>query len=229
MNHNEAVKQMAVEQYLLGEMTPEVREAFEGHLFDCQECTLDLRVTAAFVDEAKAQLPLLVKATAAQKAAPSAEKKNRDWFSWLSPAFAVPTFAVLVLIIGYQNLATIPALRSAAAQPAVLPWASVHIGTRGAAPIAINADRRQGVVLLVDLPQQASYTSYTFELLDAQGKPVWKNAVAAQAESANGTLSLLVPGLGLEPGAYTLAISGKPASGESVEIGRRALELNFTN
>ena len=229
MNHNEAMQQMAVERYLLEEMTPEVRDAFEEHLFDCRECVLDLRATSAFVDEAKVQLPQIASSARLAPVALRPAEKRKQWFSWLSPAFAAPAFAVLVLILCYQNLATIPALRSAAAQPAVLPWTSVHIGTRGAAPIAVNADRRLGVVLLVDLPQQATFASYSFELLDAKGKPVWKNAVAAPAESANGTLSLLVPAQGLEPGAYTLAISGKQATGETAEIGRRALELNFAN
>ncbi len=60
MEHNEAVQQMAVERYLLDELTPELREAFEEHVFDCQECTLDLRAGVAFVEEAKVQLPGLV-------------------------------------------------------------------------------------------------------------------------------------------------------------------------
>ena len=57
MNHSEAVQMMATERYLLGELSPELREAFEEHYFDCQECALDLRTEAAFVDAAKAQLP----------------------------------------------------------------------------------------------------------------------------------------------------------------------------
>ena len=53
MEHIEAVQQMAAERYLLDELPPELRDAFEEHLFDCPECAFDLRAGAAFVDEAK--------------------------------------------------------------------------------------------------------------------------------------------------------------------------------
>jgi anti-sigma factor RsiW len=230
MNHSEAVEQMAVERYLLGELPPELRDAFEEHVFDCQECSLDLRAEAAFLEEAKAQLPELA---TRQRPAGIAERpgngKKKQWFSWFSPVFAVPAYALLLLIIGYQNFATIPSLRTAAARPEILPWSSVHIGTRDAAPVPVAADRNQGVVLLVDLPQQAGSVSYAFELDDAQGKSVWKTTVSAPTESQSGTLSLFIPGRGLEPGAYTLAISGVLASGQSTETRRRTLQVNFNN
>ena len=35
MNHVEAVKTLAIERYLLEEMTPEERDAFEEHFFSC--------------------------------------------------------------------------------------------------------------------------------------------------------------------------------------------------
>ncbi|MGH9560390.1 MAG: anti-sigma factor family protein, partial [Terracidiphilus sp.] len=38
MNHTEAVEQMTVEQYLLGELDGSAREDFEEHLFNCPEC-----------------------------------------------------------------------------------------------------------------------------------------------------------------------------------------------
>ena len=59
MDHTDAVQQMTAERYLLEELTPEERNRFEEHAFDCPECALDLRAGAAFVDEAKAQLPEL--------------------------------------------------------------------------------------------------------------------------------------------------------------------------
>src|SRR5580698_9434613 len=106
MEHEQAVQQMAVEQYLLDELSPELREEFEEHLFDCAECSLDLRAGAAFVEEAKLQLPNLV--SSAPATAPRPETRRTDWLGWLRPAFAAPVFAALLLVIGYQNFATIP-------------------------------------------------------------------------------------------------------------------------
>ena len=227
MNHSEAVGQMAAERYLLDELPPELREAFEEHVFECRECALDLRAGAAFVDEAKLQLPDLTPSAQASPAARRAPERKRPWFSWLSPAFALPAMAVLAAIIVYQNVATIPALRSSDNQPALVPWTSVHVGTRGGAPSSVVADRVHGVVLLVDLPQLGVYASYSFVLFDASGKEAWKSGVVSPAPGEGGTVSLLIPGNGLQPGAYTLAVSGILSSGQTTELGRRSLDIGF--
>jgi len=57
MDHNEAIKQMAAERYLLNELTPDLRDAFEEHAFGCPECALDLRAGSAFINIAKGELP----------------------------------------------------------------------------------------------------------------------------------------------------------------------------
>lgn len=228
MDHSEAIEQMAAERYLLDELTPELREAFEEHVFECPECALDLRAGAAFVDEAKLQLPELTQPARSLPAAGRTAQQKRQWFSWLSPAFAVPAMAVLTAIVVYQNVATIPALRSSANQPQVVPWTSVHVGTRGGAPTPVVADRAHGVVLLVDLPQLGAYASYSFVLFDASGKQAWKSGGIAPAPGETGAVSLVIPGQGLQQGAYTLAISGVLASGQTAELGRRSLEIGFS-
>ena len=58
MNHQQATKLMAVESYLLHELTPEVRDQFEEHFFDCQECAADLRATAGFMDATRKEFQL---------------------------------------------------------------------------------------------------------------------------------------------------------------------------
>ncbi|HUH62644.1 MAG TPA: hypothetical protein VLZ50_06590 [Terracidiphilus sp.] len=219
---------MAVERYLLNELPLEFREAFEEHVFDCQECALDLRAGAIFLDEARLQLPGLT-APARERSSVQRRKSRRDWFSWLSPAFAVPAMAVLGAVIAYQNVATIPALRSAANQPQVVPWTSVHMDTRGTAPTPVIADRAHGVVLLVDLPQQGTYATYAFSLYDAQGSPAWKSGSIASAQGESGTVSLFIPGDKLRQGAYSLEISGILPSGQSAELGRRAFDVAFGN
>ncbi len=228
MKHSEAIEQMAAERYLLDELTPELREAFEEHAFECAECALDLRAEAAFIDEAKRQLPALTEQASrwAETRRP-AEKKN--WFSWWSPAWAVPAMAVLAGVVAYQNIATIPALRSAAIEPQVLPWSPVHVETRSATPSEVVADRAHGVVLLVDLPQQGTYASYTFALYDAQGNRAWKSGVVVSTQGESGAVSLFLPGNELRQGAYSLEISGILPSGQVAELGRRALDVSFGN
>lgn len=232
MDHNEAITILAVERYLLNELTPEVRDAFEEHLFDCTQCAADLRAGAAFVREARVQLPLLDASTpAAGTTIPgarlSARKKN--WFFSLQAAFAVPVFATLVGIIGYQNLATIPSLRSRADEPRLLPWASIHAGTRGGEATVLLMSRTSGGVVLIDLLEDSRYTSYSFDLLNPKGEQIWtKNEEATNSSIVGGgTYSLLIPGYGLQQGKYSLVITGVGAEGGRTEIDRRTLELHF--
>jgi hypothetical protein len=245
MQHHEAVEKMAVERYLLDELSPEMRDAFEQHFFDCQECALELRATAAFLDEAKVQLPALLKEATAPSYSTSAAParngqpadrpapKKRNWFAWIwaQPAFAAPAFAALIAIVGYQNIATIPALRLAASVPAVVPWTAVHASTRDADPhTQVLADPKHGANLLVDLPAkplaEPAYTSYVFEVLDPKGKRLSSQRFAAPANDA-GTVSLSIPGSGLQQGAYTLAISAATGSEAPKEIERRVFDIHF--
>ena len=235
MDHNEALLQMAAERYLLNELTPDAREAFEEHLFDCPECALDLRAGVAFVDEVRVRLPKL--ASKAAEPLPiqtyPARGKRESWFIWLQPSFAVPAFAVMLLIIGYQNFFVLPGLRETASQPQLLAWAPLHGSTRGV-PRAILADRKHGVALPVELPQQPSpgaYAAYSFGLIDPQGKAVWTGSVAAPSDDAGEgqRISLAIPGSMLRNGSYTVTVSGVTPRGEHTVIDRYSFTLQLND
>jgi len=235
MDHNEAVQQMAAERYLLNELTPDAREAFEEHIFDCPECALDLRAGVAFVEEAKVQLPKLApNSPGPLPARVSPIKVKRGWWlSWLQPAFAVPVFASMLLFISYQNLIVLPGLEESANQPRLLAWAPLHGSTRGA-PQSITADRKQGIALPIELPQQptpGAYASYFFGLIDPQGKAAWTGSLAAPADDASPAqrLSLAIPGAMLRNGTYTVTISGVTPRGEHTVIDQCAFELHLTD
>jgi hypothetical protein len=235
MDHSDAVKQMAAERFLLDELTLEEREDFEAHLFDCPDCALDLRAGAVFVDEAKAQLPQLITESPvpARAEAKKTKKDTNRWFLWWRPAFAGVAFATLILL-GYQNLVTYPALRNAANQPRLLPLVPLHGNTRGGGHLTITADRRHGVALPVDLAgslASVTYSSYSVDLLDPQGKLVWTDRVAAGGESdgASQTFSLVIPGASLGNGQYTIVVSGIAPHGERTPINRYVFEIRMTD
>jgi len=231
MDHNEATQQMAAERYLLGELTPELRDAFEEHAFDCSECSIDLRAGAAFIGAAKVELPKIAKTSAAL---PKPEivrptKKKMDWQAWLRPAFAVPVFAALLALVAYQNLDTIPSLRKAANEPSILPSTAFHAGTRGAAHTSVQADHSKGAALSIELPQDSGYTSFAFDLYDSQGKPLWTRTVVVSKtiSDGDGTVSLLIPGSALTQSSYSLAIIAVDGTGTRTEIDRRTLDVHF--
>ncbi|MGO9337211.1 MAG: zf-HC2 domain-containing protein [Terracidiphilus sp.] len=224
---------MAAERYLLDELSPEAREAFEDHVFSCPECALDLRAAAAFVDEAKVQFPAL---KPPMPAAPSSgadkPRMKRDrWLSWLRPGLMVPAFAASLLVVGYQSLVTLPALRAEVNQPRILPWTPVHGGTRGGAATAITADRAHGVAFPVDispLPGSSAYTSYSFDLSDPQGKHVWTGAIAAP-DGESQRLLLAIPAAMLSNGTYTVAVSGVGPHGERTPIDQYVFDLHLAD
>lgn len=230
MNHAEAVQQMATEKYLLGELSPELRDAFEEHFFDCQECAMDVRAEAAFIEEAKEHLPELTGPLAVpaaeRKPVEALEKKQPWWSSLLRPALAMPVFAALIAIVGYQNIVMLPALRGAANEMQLAPTVYLHSGTRGAeAPIEVDA--KHGIVLTVDRPQQAGFVSFEFALIDPEGRQVTSLTAPNDGQATEGTLSLAIPGARLGSGAYTLAISGVTSTGSRSEIERHALDIHL--
>lgn len=233
MEHTEAVQQMTAERYLLDELTPEEREAFEQHVFDCPECALDLRAGSAFITEAKAQLPEI----ASQSSTPApttptrpAAKKNR-WSFWWQPAFAVPAFAVMLAVIAFQNVSTIPSLRRAASEPRILESTAIHLGTRSSAHTTVPADHTEGLALSIELPQSSAYSSFVFDLYDPKGKQVWTRTVARSNPDTgdDGIVSLVIPGPGLVQGSYTLSISGITPQNSHVEIDGRVLDVQFND
>ncbi len=235
MDHSEALQQMAAERYLMNELTPDAREAFEAHFFGCHDCALDLRAGAAFVKETKTQLPELTSGSAVVDSPRlrTSKLERQGWLGWLRPAFAAPVFATLLLLVGYQNLVTFPALRASASQPRLLSWAPLQGATRGAQS-AITVDRLHGVVLPIDLPPQTStgaYASYSFELHDPQGKLTWTGIAAAPADNASDEqrLSLVIPGSILQNGSYSITVSGVLAHGERAEIDKYIVDFHLSD
>jgi hypothetical protein len=233
MNHNEAVEQMTMERYLLSELDSDAREDFEEHLFCCPDCALDSRVANMFIEEARSQLGEIARSQPEAKYTGKRDKGLAGWFSWLRPAFAAPVFAALVAVIGYQNLVTVPALRKAASEPAVIPDAPLSGATRGAMDTTVVAERGRGIAVPVDIPLDpglGTFVSYSFELYNPQGKLAWSGTIPAPAPRSTGDfeISLVMPGGMLKDGEYSVSISGTGAHGESTPIEHYAFNVLVT-
>jgi Putative zinc-finger len=221
MDHKDALRLNATERYLLNELDPDQLDQFEEHLFDCPECALDLRAAAMFVEQGKTVLA--ESATAAHEVQPTRSTKN--WFAWLRPAYAIPAMALLLLIVGYQNLVEVPTLRSKVSMPEVLPSATMNVATRGADVPVVPAKQGQDFSLYVDLPPDGAYSSYIADLYNPAGSVEWSLEIPADAV-VNDSLSVRVPGIGRPRGVYVLAVRGVPRNGDRPsEIGRHSFEL----
>src|SRR5580704_6256623 len=106
MNHQDALEEMAVERYLLGELSGTSLDRFEEHLFDCPECAMDVKAGATFIDAARTELGI-----SRRVAAPDVERKPR-WTSWFTSPWALgPALAVCLLVLSFQTFILQPRLK----------------------------------------------------------------------------------------------------------------------
>jgi hypothetical protein len=219
MDHDEAIRLTATERYLLGELSPELRDQFEEHFFDCPECARDMRAASMFIEQSKTVLAEGVNKEVA--AVPSQAGVGR--FAWLRPSFAIPALALLLAVIAYQNLVTYPHLEQAVNRPQVLPWATINTRTRGSITPVIAAPRGGSFVLFVNIPPDPRYSRYIADLYNPAGKLEW--SLTIPGKMAEDTLSLQIPGTNRDGGTYALALRGISADGQTTEIGRTSFEL----
>lgn len=219
MDHADVVRLKATERYLLNELDPDQVDQFEEHLFDCQECALDVRAAAMFVEQSKGILAETTNAVPLRVMAPV----RKPWLAWLRPAFAVPAMAVLLAVIGYQNLVVYPGMKQGV--PYLFPSASINVATRSGATPVVRAKNNEAFVLLINLPTENRFSSYIADLYDPAGHIKW--SVPITAETANDTVPMRIWAQH-EPGVYTLAVRGIPQEGGSPsEIGRQPFELRL--
>jgi hypothetical protein len=227
MNHQQATQLTAVEKYLLDELTPGERDAFEEHFFDCPECATDLRVTAGFIDSAKREF----KVHPLKRPGPVAKGKARLVSLWPS-ALVWSALAASLLVIAYQNVLVYPRFKAEIAElkgPEILPSVSLVSGNSRGGPILTGTvGANQPFLLLVDIPTESRFSSYTCLLYSPSGSLSWRVEVSPQL--AKDTVSIRVPSVSREPGQYALALQGNMAAGETpVELARYRFTLSSQN
>lgn len=192
MEHTEAVKTLACERYLLDELTPEDRDAFEEHYFGCAECAADVKAEAAIVSGVRAG---------------KVRRQPRRWATWGATAAA----AVLAVVVGYQNLT--PAFQ----QARVLhpPSRSLTVSSFRNGQSEEKAEAIYGDVVTVDLDEVRGATGYLLEVVDAGGVVRASQHVSVAAGETANTV-YLVPAHKLSSGSYSLRVkpegAGHPSS-----------------
>ena len=252
MDHDVVVRQKMTERYLLGELDPEARDEFEEHYFDCQECALDVRAGALFVEKSKVALAEYQGKSAFRVPMPVAAAAKPGWMPGfrgiLRPAFAVPVMALLLAVIGYQNLVTYPHLQAAEQamnSPQVLPWAQVNVGTYGSEGPVITTRPGEGFLLFVRIPPDGGFSQYVADLYGPAKQLEWSLTIpvtsrqgtaqqdqsrqdqSRQDQSRQDQWPVQIPGGNRNPGSYTLAVRGVTTAGDSKEVGRASFELQI--
>ena len=214
---------MAVERYFLQELTPDLRDEFEEHFFDCQECATDVRETAEFIAAAKREF----EANPVPK--PGAVSKRQSRLAPFWPAVAWSALAASLLVIAYQNVFVYPRFKSEIAElkaPEILPSLSLVNGnSRGGSTPEVQVGATHAFLLLLDIPTQDRFSSYTCLLYSSSGSLSWRAEVSA--ESAKDTVSIRVPSASVPPGEYRLTVQGNmDRGGTPVDLGSYHFVVN---
>ena len=151
MTHQESVQEMAVERYLLGELTGETKDAFEEHYFECPECASHLKDGARLVDALPAVLPNIGNSENSEKDRRVAVFPSSRWLRILTPALAAS-----LLVIGYQSAVLVPGLKrqiAALDTPQLAENLVLANGSaRGAASDAVVTRASGALMLSIDIP-----------------------------------------------------------------------------
>src|SRR5215469_9953210 len=222
MDHNEVVRQKLTEKYLLNELESEQRDEFEEHYFECPECALDIRAGSEFVESSKVVLGQPAEQVMPVSSA-TRERARRGWWAWLRPQFAGAALALLIAVVGYQNLVTLPRLRGVLRQPQTLPFAAVAVGTWGSSGPAVTVPRDNGFLIFVRIPSDGSYTRYIADLYNPAGRLEY--SLTIPATSVQDQWPVLIPGGNHEAGNYRISVRGVAGSGEVKDVGSAPFTL----
>jgi hypothetical protein len=212
MDHLQAVKTLAMERYLLEEMSPEERESFEEHYFSCLECAEDARAAASMQDGAASGLARIDAETPrrrrdASEALPF-RSPSRGWRSSVALPWAAA--ATLAVALGYQTLSG-PALSRQQQDSVSLTPVTLRPASRGQE--AVVSPGPGGIVTLaVDLGGAPFERGIQYEVGRADGKAIASGEAAAPVPGA--PLLLMLPGSLLHGSEhYVLTLRSAGATG----------------
>jgi anti-sigma factor RsiW len=218
MDHKTALQLRAAERYLLGEFTPDEREAFEEHFFECVECADDVRAGSALRANARA-----VFRDARDPIGAETEGLGwRDLFTWRPALVSLAANAILVIGLSavlWQATGLRARLDDANA-PRFYPSFGLAQSSRGARELDLPAGSRFFGATFDLLPGQ-EFDSFAYQIQDDSGTAVAQGSARAPA-NAGPERTLSVPVSMLKPGRYLFVLSGIKG-GPPAEISRAHL------
>ena len=209
MDHETAEKTEAADRYLLNEFTPEECIEFEAHYFDCAICADRIRTGSAFINTVKDVMG--AESVPGAAAAPAKIRRQSFWQSWLNPRLNLgvltPSLVALglMIVVGYQNLVTLPDLE----KPQLLSSVVIAPAAR-AETQTIRTDPalpRFNLNFMVDSPRV--YSNYTCEFTNEKGETIL-TIESGPRDVSSFTLSLLLTSKQFPSGRYAMTLRSQP-------------------
>ena len=219
INHDEAVKDLMAERYLLGELNAADREAYELHLFSCDACFEQVKVGTEFVTHLR-------------------HIGTEDPQPRLAPGFIgrlmanarqplpVTMFGLLLMVGGFavHQRSEISYLKEPRAEVRSVLTGIAH-GSSDVNPIKVP--RNSALSLDVEYTPKGEFISYQVQVLSSSGKSL--HIVALPETQVGTTASIALPADALRPGQYSIVVFGRRSDGMQEEVGRGAFELQFAD
>jgi len=194
MTHDEATDSMAAERYILGELEPSERDAFEDHFFECDICADDVRDEAAIGDGVRKM----------RLASP------KHYSRWATAAAAAAVAIGLTYQYAPQQIARFwhrtPAPIGVPAHVTDEQVIELDAPRAATTTQTIRADRPVSLYFIIPPPDQPP-PSYTCTLRDDAGHIVTPSKTVTQKEAAD-TVAMPLSTGALHSGHYTLEIRG---------------------
>jgi hypothetical protein len=230
MDHLQATNMNAAEQYLLGELSEELRADFEEHFMSCAECARDIRAAAVFMESTREVLR--EESLASVRTAAKPERKRGFWATVFQPMIAAPAMAILIAALAYQSFVAVPRLKTslsdATAPRTLAAFSLINANSRGGAATTFTVAKDQPFALYIDVPPQPPFPTYTLDVETSAGAPQF--TVAATADQAKNTLQILVPASRLKEGQYALVVRGSsgPNDTQETEVASFPFAIQYT-
>jgi len=217
IDHDEAVKDLMAERYLLGELNAAERDSYEEHLFCCDACFQQVKAGTELIGELRhigtPQVPL----------APG----------FMSRMLTNASQPVTITVFGLLLFATGIAVRQGSIISRLKePRPEIRSVLTGVAHGSdetnkLIVSRNSGLSLNVEYARKGEFTSYRVQILSGSGKAM--HEVALSEKQVGTTASITMPADALEPGQYSVVVFGRRSDGTQEEVGRGVFELQFTD
>lgn len=226
MSHEQAVKQMAVERYLLGEMNEEEQAAFEEHYLNCAACLESVTFAGDFLQAAE-PVAREVKAAEQRAKAPARERRGFGGLLW-APAFAMGLVICLAGVSIYE--ATVISGQKqilAKAQAPSQETSYVVTGESRGAQKAIAVKRGAQISLRVEFTPESQLTNYRADILT--GSNILKYSVPLNVSPQDDSVNVSLRTENLASGSYKLIVHGQDAGGNERTLASGSFDLQLTD
>lgn len=215
IGHQQAVDNMMAERYLLGELSPQERDAFEEHLFDCSACFEQVRAGTEFVHYLK-------RLGAEQSVVAAQQSRWRQLLGQVlrpAPAFA---FAACLLagVSVYQNMATIQSLKA----PQLESRYILTEQSRATEPV-VTVPSNGRFRLALEFQPQNEFVAYEAQLVKDDGKV--QRTVPFSIQPSQQSVEISFYAGDLKPGRYFMVVQATGQNAHKQELARGPFRLQL--